>query len=105
MVTNQPTAMIASTMIGVGKDVVSSATATGGSHDRNGPKNGMAWRIPAATAVTPPYWSPNPMLTIVASTPNTTPITSCVRRNPPNERPTLLWTRRAVLVWLGGTSR
>ncbi len=33
---------------------VSSATATGGSHDTNGPKNGMAWSTPAATVVTPP---------------------------------------------------
>ena len=34
---------------------MSIATRTGGIHDTNGPKNGIAWRTPAATVVTAAY--------------------------------------------------
>ena len=82
-----------------------SATATGGIQDTNGPKNGIAWSRPAATVVSAAYSSPNTMLTIAVNTPNTTPMTSWPRRNPPNDFETLVWSRRASVTKPGGTSR
>ncbi len=73
----------------------SRATATGGSHDTNGPKNGIIWSRPAATVVTAAYGSPNTMLTIAVSSPKNRPITTCPRRNPPNDFEVVVWSSRA----------
>ena len=73
----------------------SSATATGGSQDTNGPKNGIIWSRPAATVVTAAYGSPNTMLTTAVSRPKNRPMTTWPRRNPPNDFETLVWSSRA----------
>ena len=72
-----------------------SATATGGSHDTNGPKNGIICSRPAATVVTAAYGSPNTMFTKAVRSPKNRPMTTCPRRKPPNDFETLVWSRRA----------
>ena len=73
----------------------SRATATGGSHDTNGPKNGIIWSRPAATVVTAAYGRPNTMLTMAVSRPKNRPMTTWPRRKPPNDFDVVVWSSRA----------
>ena len=83
----------------------SSATTTGGTHDTNGPKNGMACSMPAATVVRAAYSSPNTMFTTAVIRPIARPMIPWPRMNPPNDRATLVWSSRASVTNPGGTRR
>ncbi len=72
-----------------------SAATTGGAHARNGPKNGMAISRPAVVDVKAARSSPSSRLVSSATAKYTKPISACPRRNPPNERATDVWSRRA----------
>ena len=93
MTTNQPAIMRAS----VGRSasgLVRRATATGGAHEMNGPKNGIACRMPELTAVSGAKSRPSRRLVPAATRPYTKPMSAWPRRKPPNERDTLT-SRRA----------
>ena len=63
------------------------ATMTGGAHDRNGPKNGIAWRTPADDRRQRGERQAEQQVRRRArSRKYTTPISAWPRRNPPNER-------------------
>src|SRR5664279_3252891 len=62
--TNQPAIMMistGSTALGTKK----TATSTGGSHEMNGPKKGMAWSTPDEAAVTGMYGRPRSTLAAI----------------------------------------
>jgi len=61
------------------------AASTGGSHEMNGPKNGIACRMPDAVLVTGMKSRPRTMLVTAATAPYTAPMSACPRRKPPND--------------------
>ena len=92
--TNQPAAIRAVTGSSA-SGLKRRATITGGIHATNGPKNGIAMRMPAAAAVTPTSGNPNTTLVTSAMRKYVRPMIDWPRRNPPNERETDVCRRRA----------
>ena len=68
MTMNQPTPM-ATTAGNVASGLKRTAASTGGSHEMKGPKNGIAWRMPDADAVTGRKSRPRTRLVTAAETP------------------------------------
>ena len=66
--TNQPTTMMI--MVGsTASGTKNAATNTGGNHERKGPKNGMACRMPDEAAVTGMYGNPRSRLAVMEMAP------------------------------------
>ena len=73
-----------------------SATRTGGTHDTNGPKNGIAIRTPAVVADSTANGSPNSRCGVRATKKYDSPMIAWPRRKPPNEREVAVCSTRLL---------